>query len=344
MVRHTRHDPIAARDRSHLASRSRTARRPMTRALALAATTALTATGVLGVTSQAPAFADSGITTTGDVNLRTGPGTQYGILDVVPTGSSPIYKCWAPGEEINRVDVWFQVSWGDNVGYISSYFDDSSYANDSDITGRYGIPPCSQSPGVGVADPGVATDGSAEPYDRNAAVSWALSNATSPQDFPAACTWFVSQALWAGGLTRDSEWTSEGGHGFLWSARPGTAAATAVRPFIDYILNRFPNSSVEYLDLAHNPVPLAQPGDVMAYDWEGDGLFDHVSVVTSISPGEYPNVSEWGTVDFKFGHPSSFYAERGWTWSEKNHEWLQREYPNVTAMLIHLDTSIPSTY
>lgn len=283
-----------------------------------------------------PANASAGITTTADVNLRTGPGTGYDIIDVVPSGVSPNYLCYEQGENVSGVDVWFRVEWNGTTGFISSYYDSSSYPSDADIPGKYGINPCGSA---------TLSDGSSDPFDREAAASWAYANATEPQDFAAGCTWFVSQALWAAGIPKSGDWTDDGSHGnWPWSRRPGTPAATAVQPFIDAFLGRFPASTVEQLDFSYNRVPDAEKGDLIAYDWDGDGSWDHLSIVTSIADGEYPNVAEWGTPDQWWGHPSMWYSERGWTWSAKNQRWLQEDHPNVRAMLIHIDTSHPSTY
>lgn len=329
-------------------------RRPLFK-IAASLLTVAPAAGALAVGGASPASADSGITTTGDVNLRSGPGTEYAILDVVPAGTSPIYLCWEHGENINGVDVWMRVDVG-TLGDISSFYDDSSYPTDDEITAKYGIPPCTDydagttpASDSSADDSGVTstmvTDGTSDPFDRQAAASWAYENATEPQDFAAGCTWFVSNALWAGGLQRTGDWTDSGGHGnWPWSRRPGTASATAVVPFLDFFLNRYPFSQVIPLDLSHNPVPQAQPGDMIAYDWEGDGTLDHLSLVTSISAYQYPNVAEWGTVDFTYGHASIDYHERGWTWSANSSEWLQNKYAGMTAELIHVDTTHESTY
>jgi len=82
-------------------------------------------------------------------------------------------------------------------------------------------------------------------------------------------------------------------------------------------------------------VPDAAQGDIIAYDWgEGEGI-SHLSMVTSIAPNQYPEVSEWGTTEK--GTPSS-YRKRGWTWSENTGNWLQTRYPHVKAYLMHFNS------
>jgi hypothetical protein len=95
---------------------------------------------------------------------------------------------------------------------------------------------------------------------------------------------------------------------------------------------------IEYEDittnLATNAVPDAQPGDIIAYDWSGDGTIDHIALVVSIASGQYPVVAEWGTYS---GGQASPYTSRGWTYSAKNHTWLQseRNQANMRAYLLH---------
>lgn len=112
----------------------------LTRRLGLTLAVVLVAVGLGAMTSSASA--DSGITTTGDVNMRSGPGTQNEIITVVPAGVSPTYDCWSKGTNVNGVDVWFDVDYAGKNGFISSFFDDSHYASDEDITSKYSIPPC----------------------------------------------------------------------------------------------------------------------------------------------------------------------------------------------------------
>ncbi|MEU2588260.1 amidase domain-containing protein [Streptomyces avermitilis] len=206
---------------------------------------------------------------------------------------------------------------------------------------------------LGLAAPAGATDyvtdGSAAPYDRQAAVDWARQHA-----HPAACTWFVSEALWAGHMQQDAEWTSQDGHGLLWQHRPGTASATAAQPLLDYINRRYPLTQTTPLDANRfrtNAVPEAEPGDIIAYDWQNDGEVDHLSLVVDIADGQYPEIAEWGVVDWNpLGvinrNATTPYAKRGWTYSEKNHNWLQsvEETRNVSAKLIHIDTRNVTTF
>jgi hypothetical protein len=189
-------------------------------------------------------------------------------------------------------------------------------------------------------------NGSAHPFDRSDTVKWALKNATANQDFPAACTWFVSRALWAGGIPRSDAWNDDGERGTIFK-RPGTVSATAVEPLLDYLQDTYPRSELIHLDPKINPVPEAVPGDIVAYDWEGDGTWDHLALVTDIERGQYPVVSEWGTsgaIEFVDPGKPSDYQARGWTYSRNSGHWLQKSYPDMEVALLHIDTTLPNRF
>jgi hypothetical protein len=159
-----------------------------------------------------------------------------------------------------------------------------------------------------------------------------------------SCTWFASNVLWQGGLAKTEEWTSEGYlskklpvYGYHNQELSGTHTAWNVIAFKDYLKRVYSESDWHELDFRANSVPSAQLGDLIFYDWgKGEGI-SHVSVVTSISPGQYPNVSEWSSGND--GSEPSDYQQRGWTYSEVSHKWLQQKYPHIKAYILHINTS-----
>lgn len=191
-----------------------------------------------------------------------------------------------------------------------------------------GEPECGSAPAPQSVPP-------ANKYNGAGAADWALRHAKDVQPYDASCTWFVSNALWWGArLGRTNEWTDAGVHGRL-QPRPGSVAAWAVPNFVSYMRKTYPASTWTKLDFTRgkNAVPQAAPGDVIIYDWDGNGTYDHATLVVSISSGQYPNVAEWGIVK---GGEASPYNKRGWTYSELRHEWLQVKYPKVKAYLLHI--------
>lgn len=292
------------------------------------------------------------------VYIRPEPSTARPGVGWMPEGASPDYICFTWGQNINGVPIWFNVTYNGKTGFYASYYDDSSYRSGDELTAKYGVPQCGSPPpppapapapapapvGPAPVPPPVAAPASL--LNRNVAVAWARIHARDRPPYPASCTWFVSQALWAGGLPKTAEWTSAGSHG-RFQKRPGTAAAWAVTNFVGYMLRQYPSSTFGQINFTTNKVPAAVPGDVIAYDWDGDtsgsnrsGL-DHLSIVTSIQPGQYPEVSEWSIFD---GTEPTTYTSRGWTWSQKSRQWLQKSYPKVKAYLLHIETNSLPTF
>lgn len=178
-------------------------------------------------------------------------------------------------------------------------------------------------------------------YDGQAAANWALSHAQDPQpDFP-GCTWFASLALWAGGMPEDEFWSKNALQRALVQEATGVHAATLAQDLYDHLRT---NGSTLVIPLAghnaqydrfspgKNGVPEARLGDLIAYDWQNDGTIDHMAVITHFSPGNYPDVSEWGAA--RGNGARSDYVYRGWTWSQNAKDWLRNVYPKVVAYLM----------
>ncbi len=259
------------------------------------------------------------------VNIRSTPDTSKPSLGKIPEGASPRFLCFTHGQWIGGVNVWFRVKYSGITGYYASYYDNSTYSSDANLIGKYGIPKCT----------------SASPaYNRTAAVNWALAHAKDDYPYPAACTWFVSNALWSGTLQRTYEWTSAGGFWDRGWYRSGTTTAQNVTLLKNYLRRVYPTSTYTNItaNFATNAVPAAALGDLILYDWTGDGVLDHASMVTHLSPGSYPDVSEWGVYDHTVSDlsPNTPYQYRGWTWSAKYNTWLQKRYPGVKAYLLHI--------
>ena len=182
------------------------------------------------------------------------------------------------------------------------------------------------------------SDGAARPaqaagmhYNRDAAVSWALQHARDAQPGWDACAWFVSNALWRGGMRQTSQWNGSISRFTL----PGTKTATVARDLTNYLRwVQKPAPRWRRMNFYTNAASLARRGDLIAYDWKGDGHIDHMTIIVRIAPGQYPEVSEWGTM-----HPRASYIKRGWTWSVKDKSWLTEldRYKNVQAWLLHFE-------
>ncbi|MEA2492398.1 MAG: hypothetical protein QOJ29_309 [Thermoleophilaceae bacterium] len=181
-------------------------------------------------------------------------------------------------------------------------------------------------------------------YDRGAAVRWALDHAGDAQFNGDECTWFVSQALWAGGFPQSTVWTKSGSHGLgHW---PGSRTAWLVDDLRQYLGANFsvteeqpidPSASVEAL-------PDAQPGDILLYSWDGGNTYSHMAFVVDVPSSQSPTVSEMGNTNFGlnnylFNAPAT-YVTRGWNWSAKSSppDWLQNEmHGDVRVILLHVN-------
>jgi outer membrane protein assembly factor BamE (lipoprotein component of BamABCDE complex) len=237
-------------------------------------------------------------------------------------------ECYAWGDAVGAYHnrLWYYVlnvtrpvnKGKTNQGYLNAhYINDGKAANQVDA----GVPQCgAQSTTVNAS------------YNRTVAVNWVLAHARDPQGNGGLCTWFVSSALWTGGMPKTAGW------------KPGVASATWVGNFVNYFRG---NVSATWTDitpnLKTNAVPQAEAGDIIVYDWNGDHVYDHMSFVDDITSGRYPEVSEMGQFNFKthpwyyVTHPRSPYVKRGWTWSAMHHEWLQQVYPRMRAYLLHIN-------
>lgn len=76
------------------------------------------------------------------VNIRAEPNAGSAKLGWMPEGTSPDYNCFAWGQVINGVPIWFNVNYGGVTGYYASYYDDSSYHSNEELTAKYGVPLC----------------------------------------------------------------------------------------------------------------------------------------------------------------------------------------------------------
>lgn len=259
------------------------------------------------------------------LNVRSSPSSSASRVGGLAEGQNVTIDCYGYGDTI--AGYWYTGNlWQHITSPISGWVTDTYV-----YTGYNG--PIPGEPQCGATPPPPPPP--AQPnqfYNRSAARSWALNNAKALHNsLAAACTWFVSNALWSGGFPKDSTWTSSGSHGYL----PGSVTAWAAPNLINYLSQRYSISKVA-MSFSANKVPAAQVGDFVAYDWDGNGTTDHVAFIVDIASGQYPEVAEWGVGGITTLGTTP-YKERGWTYSQLHNEWLQKEYPNVKATLIHIN-------
>jgi hypothetical protein len=165
-----------------------------------------------------------------------------------------------------------------------------------------GIPECGSTTSTNEFPPATSPG-----YNGQGTANWALNHAMDVQPYSQNdedCTWFVSQAVIdGGGLPQDSQFNLYDQYGRphipgtnIGSGAPGTSDTWLADNFINYIETTYPDSTWQELDFSQNNQPEVQPGDIIAYDWNGDGTIDHLAVVVDDAPGtQYPEIAEWGT-------------------------------------------------
>lgn len=166
------------------------------------------------------------------------------------------------------------------------------------------------------------------------AAEWVKAHYNAPARFDANrgdCAWLASQALWQGGLPKSDDWTdistdpnkipNRFKHGF----RGVTLAGRYVPALRNYLVA---NGLAEErpIDWSDNTASGASIGDLIVYDYGGDGELDHVSIVTSLNDSGFPTVTEHRNL------------ERYWSWSEASNpeRWLQEAAPNAQAFLLKI--------
>jgi hypothetical protein len=180
-------------------------------------------------------------------------------------------------------------------------------------------------------------------YNRDAAKNWALEHARQKPPDAGSCTVFISNGLKAGGFPEDTIWNFDFVGVNRSGLRFGTDATRVTSDFYAYV------NTLQYVDIipiprfdaGTNNLPQAKIGDVIIYDWDGpgkNGAPDHADLVVGFAKDnpQYPLVSGWS----EKGDEAVDYQYRGWTWSEKNNQWLQSEpdNTNMRAWLIHIRT------
>jgi hypothetical protein len=71
----------------------------------------------------------------------------------MPEGASPDFHCFVWGQNINGVPIWFNVTYNGVTGYYASFYDDSSYHSNEELTAKYGVPLCGSAPPASPASP-----------------------------------------------------------------------------------------------------------------------------------------------------------------------------------------------
>ena len=226
------------------------------RRFGLGALVALVAVAV-GLVTAVPAQADIGgysVTGTGGVGLkvRSDPyNSAASVIAILRDGTPFFAVCAVRGRDVYGNTVWHKIS-APVQGWIADFY--------------------TTTPGFNQYIPGEPDCNSM--YNRAAARDWAYAHYRDTERYPGNdCTWFVSQALWAGRLPRTATWTDY---------QPDAINADRFKNAVI----RAGYATITEVTWSDNTAGNAQVGDVIAYDWNGaaDGFIDHVAIVTKLDP------------------------------------------------------------
>lgn len=130
-------------------------------------------------------------------------------------------------------------------------------------------------------------------YTPQSAQKWARGNYNSfPIKYGSNCTWFISHALWAGGLSKTGNWTDSSIAIFKLAKKKEIPGPTKAATTADYLKNELVDSGmgvIEQVVINTAVIPNAKVGDLIFYDWDpngkADGAVDHVVMITGFVDG-----------------------------------------------------------
>ncbi|SHT79480.1 Putative amidase domain [Mycobacteroides abscessus subsp. abscessus] len=169
-------------------------------------------------------------------------------------------------------------------------------------------------------------------FQRSQTVQAAIKWINFPYVIPwSDCTYYVSSALWDGGMKSTADWTpktsdpSKVASSKLMNPGPSKIAANADM-FKNYMV-KTGRATIREVKWSDNTAGGAQLADVIAYDWDNgaDGVVDHLAMVTSFTADGYPQVSQH----------SPTRLNRGWSYDPDAGKWIEYSHPGARVYLIH---------
>lgn len=247
----------------------------------------------------APAAADiSGyrVTGTGGVGLKVRPDPYDPAappITVLADGTAFTAICAVRGRDVLGNNVWHLIS-APVRGWIADYY--------------------TTTPGFNQYLPGEP-----ECYHRAAARDWAVAHYADAERYPGNdCTWFVSQALWAGQLARTGNWTDQ----------PSPTVPAIRADALKNALIQAGYATIREVQWTDVTAGGAQLGDIIAYDWAGapDGVIDHVAIVTALDAQRAPSVTQHSLARLN----------RYWSWDPGANAPVSQSHPGSRVYLIQI--------
>jgi hypothetical protein len=131
-------------------------------------------------------------------------------------------------------------------------------------------------------------------YDRSRVVQYAETWWSRPNpkylEFPVDCTNYVSQCLYAGGAPMD--YTGKRGSGWWYAGKQGSTELWSFSWAVAHSLQTFvPSSRKGLRGTLVSSAQQLQPGDMISYDWDGDGRFQHNTIIIGLDANGEPLVN-----------------------------------------------------
>jgi cell wall-associated NlpC family hydrolase len=158
-------------------------------------------------------------------------------------------------------------------------------------------------------------------YSRPLAVEWAQHHVDDSDEVHSDCCYFVSNALRAGGLPTTTTWQPGVTRSRVRRSRK-IAAYPAYGCVGDFVIELLSSGVAIAIgcDARVDRIDAAEIGDVVIYNWDGRGTYQHAAIVTRQSD----------TTTYVTQHTP---AQRSRPWNRKgNGTWIE------TALLLHLRT------
>jgi hypothetical protein len=253
------------------------------------------------------------------INVRTGPGLEHDVATTISSGTDFLIGCWTTGAPVTgpygTSEIWYSTP-NDGPGWVT----------DAVIWTGSNDPVTAQCDAVAVEQPAAP-----RVYSPLNAAAWARDHAFDTPLFEAGdCTWFVSQALWAGGLPRTADWThdSEDPDKTTRGFHPGPTPAARLADKLFYYLIDNEIGQVEKIEWSDNTAGGAEIGDLIFYDLQIYGKYDidHAAIVTGFNADGYPLVTQ---------HTNAA-LDKFWSWSDGYGDWIEYAYPGSVAYLIKI--------
>lgn len=311
------------------------------------ATVFVIAGGIINpISAQADELPDNAVASVLDttgieyVNVRSGPGTGYGVVTTLSAGTDVQIGCWVDGESVTgpygTTTIWYQLA-SDSTAYVTDAYlwtsSNNAVTGTCDTTQAQPSTVLPKTSNKELSDQKIL-DPLSGAYDREKAVDWARDHAFDEQRYEQDCTWFVSQALWAGGMPKTSKWTDNSWDLSILASKWNFPGPTGTAAHADHFKNYMVDESlatVTEIRWSDNTAGRARLGDVIAYDFRdakgnpgADGIIDHLSIVTSLNDEGYPFVTEHSVAN----------VDRYWSWSINGDDWWENARPGSRAYLI----------